>query len=145
MTKTPVQTLSTLKKAGGLVVGDILSHVMDASTVDMPPLPRFLPFNLPPPPFPHMPALRTPSPHHSIPGERPLTRSHSIGEKSNCHGRKWFEDRYSVKQNINVPHPSRKWFLRTTIGSQIKPVCEEGKTISCLEYFILLLPPNQFR
>ena len=37
MGETHSQTLSTLAEAGGLVVGTVLSHVEDASTVDMTP------------------------------------------------------------------------------------------------------------
>ena len=33
MAKTPVQTLSTLTEADGSVLGAVISHVMDASTV----------------------------------------------------------------------------------------------------------------
>ena len=39
MYKTPVRTLSPLTEAGGLVVGAVLAHVMDAYTVEMPPHP----------------------------------------------------------------------------------------------------------
>ena len=76
-------------------MGVILAHLMDASTVDMPPtppLPRLLPLpqnppvTLPPPPLPPIPAPRTPSPHRCSTGERPTTRSNSIGEKDYCHG-----------------------------------------------------------
>ena len=46
MAKTHGQPLSTLIEASGLVVGVLLSHVMDASTVEIPPpppLPQLLP------------------------------------------------------------------------------------------------------
>ena len=39
ISKTPACPLSPLTEAGGLVVGVILAHVMDESTVDMPPPP----------------------------------------------------------------------------------------------------------
>ena len=39
MYKTPSRTLSPLVEAGGLVVGSVLDHVVDASTVKMPPPP----------------------------------------------------------------------------------------------------------
>ena len=55
------------------MVGAVLAHVMDASTVDMPPppppsqllpLPIFLPFSLPPPPtLPTILDTRTPLTH----------------------------------------------------------------------------------
>ena len=73
------------------------------------------------------------------------TRSHSTGEKADFHGRKWFEDDYGVKQNINGPHPFCQWSLRTTIGSKLTPGCEKGKNFSRLKYFFLLFPPNQLR
>ena len=96
------------------MVGAVLAHVMDASTVEMtppPPLPRLLPHPqnlpvpLPPPPLPTIPALQNPSTQRRSPGEIPTTRSHSTCEKADFHGRKWFEDHYGVKQNINGPHP----------------------------------------
>ena len=97
MDETPVRPLSPLTEAGGSVVGGVLAHVVDASTVKMPPphpLPRLLPLHqitpvpLPPPPLPLIPDPRTPSPQHCYPGERPTTKSHSIDEKSDCHKRK---------------------------------------------------------
>ena len=69
---------------------------MDESTVEMPPpppLPRLLPlpknnpFPIPLPPLPPIPSLCNPSPQRRSPGERPTTRSHSTGEKSDSHGR----------------------------------------------------------
>ena len=152
MDKTPVQNLSPLIEACGLVVGAVLSYVMDASTREIPtplplprliPLTRFLPVPLPTPPLPPIPDPFTQFPHSCYPGERTRTRSHSIGEKSNYHGRKWFEDHYCVKQNIHGPHPFRQYFLRTTIASQLTPGCEEVNTISHLVYFLLLFPANQ--
>ena len=77
MAKPPDRTLSPLTEAGGLVVGRILAHVMDASTVEMsppPPIPRLLPLPqiipvpLPPPPLTIVPALRNPLPQHFSPG-----------------------------------------------------------------------------
>ena len=59
-----------------------------------------------------------------------MTRSHSTGEKSDCHGRKCFEYDYGVKQKINGTHPFRQWFLSTTIGSNLTPGCEEGNIFS---------------
>ena len=38
-----------------------------------------------------------------------------------------------VFKNINGPHTFRQWFLRTTIGSKLTPVCEEGESFSFLE------------
>ena len=67
--------------------------------------------------MPPIPAPRTPSPKRRYPAVRPTNGSHSTGEKAGCHGGKWFEEHYGVKQNINGPHPFRQWFLRTTIGS----------------------------
>ena len=109
------------------------------------PLPQNLPVNLPPSPLTPILDLRTTLLHRCSPGERPMTRSYSTGEKADCHGRKWFEGHYGVKQNINSPHPFQKWLLSTTIGSNITPGCEEGKTISRLDYFLLLFPHNQLR
>ena len=73
-----------------------------------------------------------------------MTRSHSTGKKADCHGRKWFEEDYGVKQKINGPHPFCQWFLRTNVGSKLTPGCEEGKNFSCLDYFLLFFPPNKF-
>ena len=69
-----------------------------------------------------------------------MTRSHSTGDKAGFHGIKWFEDHY---KKINGPHPFRQWFLRNTLGSQLTYGCKEGKTLSRLDYFLLLFPPNQ--
>ena len=130
MAETPGRPLSPLTEAGGSVVGGVLSHVVDASTVDMPPpnslprlltLPQFIPVTLPAPPLPPIPAPRTPFSHRFSPGERPTTRSQSTSEKADRHGIKWFEDHYGVKQKINGPHPFLQYFLRTTIGSHITP------------------------
>ena len=135
-----------------LVVGGVLSHVMDTSTVEMPPpppLPRLLPLPqihpvpLPPNPLPLVPALYTPLPQHCSLGEISTTRSHSTGDKADFHGRKWFEDDYDVKQNINGPHPFRQWFLSAAIVSKLTPGCEEGKNFSRLDYLLFLFPPNQ--
>ena len=54
-------------------------------------------------------------------------------------------DHYGVKQNINGPHPFCQWFLRTTIAINLTPGYEDGKTISCLDYFLLLSPLNHIR
>ena len=124
---------------------------MDTYTVDMPPppplpwvlpLPQFLSVPLPPPPLLLIPAPRNPLPQRRSPGEILTTRSHSTVEKSDFHGRKWSEDDYGVKKNINGPHPFRFWLLRTTIGSKLTPGCEEGGIFSRLDLFLLLLPPN---
>ena len=130
MDENPEQPLSPLTKASWSVLGPVISHVMDVSTMDMPPpppipqllpLPQFIPVTLPPLAFPPIPAPRIPLPQRRFLGVRPMTRSHSTGEKEYCHGRKWFEDDYSVKHNIKGPHPFLQWFLRTTIGSHITP------------------------
>ena len=150
ISKTPGRTLSILTETGGSVVGGIISHVMDASTVDIPtpplfPLSQILPVPLLPTPLPLIPDMCTLSPQRCFPRERTTIRSHSTGEKACCYGRKWFEDYYGVKQNINGIHPFRQWFLRTTIGSNLTPGCEEGKNFSCLDYFLLFFPPNHLR
>ena len=44
MAETPVRPLYPLTEAGGSVIGGILSHVIDASTVEMPPPPPLPPF-----------------------------------------------------------------------------------------------------
>ena len=108
-----------------------------------PPLPRFLPVPLTPISLSPILALHTPSSQRFFLRGRPTTRSHSTGEKDYCHGRKWFEDHYGVKQNINGFHPFCQRFLRTTIGSQLTPGYKEGNNISRLDYFLLLFPPNQ--
>ena len=88
------------------------------------PLPQIIPVPLTPPPLPPIPDLHTSLSQRRSLGERPMTRSHSIGKKAGCHGRKFFDDDYGVKQNINGPHLFRQCFLRTTIGSKITPGCE---------------------
>ena len=114
---------------------------MDPYTLEIPPppplpqllpLPKFLTVPIPPPPFSPILATRTPLSQQSSPGEIPKTMSHSTGDKADCNGRKWFEEHYGVKKNINGPHPFHQWFLRTTIGSHLTPGCEEGKALSCL-------------
>ena len=84
MAETPGRMLSPLTEAGGSVVGAVSAHMMDASTVEMPPppplprllpLPQNLPVNLPPSPLPPILAPRTPLLHRFPPGERPMTRS----------------------------------------------------------------------
>ena len=70
MDKTPGCTLYLLEEAGVSVVGGVLSHVMDESTVEMPPppplpqllsLPQTLPVPLSLPPVPLITAPRTAS------------------------------------------------------------------------------------
>ena len=125
MDENPEQPLSPLTKASWSVLGPVISHVMDVSTMDMPPpppipqllpLPQFIPVTLPPLAFPPIPAPRTPLPQRRFLGVIPMTRSHSTGKKYYFNGRKWFDDHYDAKQNINGPHPFLKWFLMTTIG-----------------------------
>ena len=106
--KTPGRPLYILEEAGGSVAGGVLSNVMYASTVFMPPphpLPLFIPVPLPNIPLPPIPALLTSLPYCCSPGVRPTTRSHSTCEKANFHGRICFEYHYGVKQNINGPNP----------------------------------------
>ena len=85
MAETPGRPLSPMTEDGGSVVGVVLSHVMDSSTVEMtppPPLPRLVPLpqiltvHLPPPPLPPIPSPRTPSPQRYSSGEISTTRSH---------------------------------------------------------------------
>ena len=77
MAETPGSTLYPLTETGVSVVGGVLSHVMDASTVEMPPppplpwllpLPQIILVPLPPHPLSLIPALRTPSPQRCSPG-----------------------------------------------------------------------------
>ena len=111
MDKTSGRPFSPLIEAGGLVVRDVLSHVMDASTAEMPPPPplsillshtKIIPFPLPPPPLPSKWAPHTPLPQHRSPGEIPTTMSHSTGEKADCRRIKWFEEDYVVRQKTMV-------------------------------------------
>ena len=76
MAETPGRPLSPLTEDGGSVVGEVLAHVMDASTVEIPPpppitqlipLPQILPVPLPPPTLPPIPAPYTPSPQRCSP------------------------------------------------------------------------------
>ena len=104
--KTTGQALSLFLEAVGSVVGGILSHVMDASTLEMPPpppLPQFIPVPLPPLKFTPIPDLHTLLTQNHYPGVRPTTRSCSTGEKTDCHGRKWFEDHYGVLKKNQFP------------------------------------------
>ena len=85
MAKTSVRKLYPLTEAGGSVVGGVLAHAMDSSTVKMSPppiLPLFLPVSIPPLPLPPIPAPCTPSTQRRPPGVRHTTRSHSTGEKA---------------------------------------------------------------
>ena len=75
MAETPGRPLSSLIEDGGLVVGDVLAHVMDASTLDMPPppplpwllpLPGIIPVPLPPTPLHIIPAMRSPLSHRGF-------------------------------------------------------------------------------
>ena len=75
--KTPGHPLSSLTEAGGLVVGGVLSHVMDTSNVDMTPppplplllpLPQIIPVPIPTTPLTPITAPHTPSPHLRSPG-----------------------------------------------------------------------------
>ena len=108
------------------------------------PLPQNIPFTISPPPLTPLPSLCTPPPNCSPPGERPMNRSHSTGEKADCHERKWFEYHCDVKQEINGPHPLHQQLLRTTIYSKHTHGCEEGKTFTHQDDFLLLFPPNHF-
>ena len=109
ISKTPGRPLSTFTESGGSVVGVIIAHVMDASNVEMPEPPHFL--NL----FHylyffhflyllfHCHSYRLHIihfPNRNYPKVIPTTRSHSTGNKSDCNGRKWFEDCYGVKKNL---------------------------------------------
>ena len=76
-------------------------------------------------------------------GIRPTTRSYSTGKKYDCRGIKWFEYHYGVKHYINGPCPFCQWFLRTNIVIQLTSCCNEGNTLSILEYSLLLFPPNK--
>ena len=88
MAETPGRLISPLTEADGLLVGGVLAHVMDSSTVDMPPppplprslpLPQILPVLLPPTSLPLILDLRTPSPQRCSPEGKPTTGSHSTG------------------------------------------------------------------
>ena len=70
MAETPDRPLSPSTDTGGLVVGAVIAHVMDASTVEInppPPLPRLLPIpqNLPVP-LPPPPLTPTLAPHNLL-------------------------------------------------------------------------------
>ena len=95
MAETPGRPLSPLTEASGSVVEEVLDHVMDASTVEMPPpipLPIFIQVTLPSTSLSPIPAPHTPLPQRRSPGERTTTRSHLTGEKADCCGRNVFED-----------------------------------------------------
>ena len=133
-------------------MGSVLFHVMDSSTVDIPPpppLPRFFHFldffqllYL----ILHLLSYRIRVLHRHIivPLDKYLRLRHiQQVRKLFVMGGKTFECHYGVKQNINGPHPFRQWLLRTNIGSLLTPRCEEGKTLSCLDYLLLFFPPNK--
>ena len=96
MEETPIRRLYPLTEAGdtarklypvtedgGSVAGGVLSHMMDESTVEIPPpprLPRLLPVTIPPLPLPPIPTLNTPSTQICFPAVIPTTRSHSRRE-----------------------------------------------------------------
>ena len=76
------------------MVGCVLVHLMDASTVEMPPpppLPQNIPVPLPPPIKPPKSTTRNQLPHRRSTEKIPTTRSHSTGDKSSFHGRNCFE------------------------------------------------------
>ena len=65
MSKTPACSLYPLTEAGGSVVGGVLAHLMDSSTMEMlphSPLPRFILVSLTPLPLHPVQSLRTPLP-----------------------------------------------------------------------------------
>ena len=77
MSEMPGLPLSSLTEADGSVVGGVLAHVMDVSTVEMHPhtplpqllpLPQVLPVPLPASPLPIMPVMHTTFPQCRSPG-----------------------------------------------------------------------------
>ena len=131
------------------VVGVVLSHVMDASSVEMPPppplprllpLPQIIPVPLPPPPLPPIPAPRTPSPQRCSPGERPTTRSHSTGDKSDFYGRKWFEDNYGVKISMVPIYSTNGYWVIPLVVSLHLDVRRGGLFLAWTTYSSSSLP-----
>ena len=53
-----------------------------------------------------------------------------------------------MKREINLPKGRQRkitWRMTTPSGSEIFKGCEEGKTMSRLDFFLLMFPPKQLK
>ena len=65
-----------------------------------------------------------------------------------CHGVTWEENTRKTKIEMNSPKGRQRkitWRMTTPSGSMIFQGCEEGKTMSRLDYFLLMFPPKQLK
>jgi hypothetical protein len=81
-----------------------------------------LPVPMPPPPLP-LP-----------PGRQPTTIAHETA---------WYEDPEACLMSMNGNVAFREWTIRTVIGHSLGPGSDSRKSMSRLEYFLLMFPPDQ--
>ena len=80
--------------------------------------------------FPDEPTTPTP--------ERPTTTEPII-----CHGVPWEDDEVKTLKTQNGVIHRRLWSVQTATGHILSPYCELGRTMSRLDYFLLMFPPKQ--
>jgi hypothetical protein len=84
---------------------------------------ELLPVPPPPPPLPPVP-----------PGRFPCTIAHETA---------WYEDAEACLMTMNGSVAYRDWTIRTVIGHSLGPGSDSGKSMSRLDYFLLMFPPDQ--
>ncbi len=82
-----------------------------------PPLPA------PPPPLPAPPPVR-----------RPTTTAHDTA---------WYEDQEACLMSMSGNVAYREWSIRTVVGHSLGPGSDARKSMSRLDYFLLMFPPDQ--
>ena len=61
------------------------------------------------------------------------------------HEQEWFVDDQAMKLPVNGNYHSRNWALKTRMGYMLRQGGDHQNSYSCLEYFLMMFPPEQLQ
>ena len=61
------------------------------------------------------------------------------------HNQEWFVDDPATKLPVNGNYHSRNWAVKTSIGYMLGRGGDHQNSYSCLDYFLMLFPPEQLQ
>ncbi len=96
-----------------------------------------LPFSLPPQ---DPPQVSTEPPRQQVQQQQ---QQRNVEEEPMVHGYRWKADETGVRIPCNGPVNMRNWSMRTAIGNSLGPKGDTARTMSRLDYFLLMFPPEQ--
>lgn len=72
-------------------------------------------------------------------------KNEELPPTTEAHGYKWNEDDPYLKLPINGLATAQEWYMRSAVGDLVGAGMDVQETMSCLDYFLMMMPPKQIQ